>query len=313
MSEGAKIRDIDALGELKAAFGRFSEDVSQILPAIQKELEQIQERLEERHAYWQQRVDEADERVNAAHRDLASCKSSGYYDDDGDYMAPDCRFEQDEVWAAKDHQAECRNNLETVKQWTHRIECQIADFRNDLHRLAHLASERTGAAQAFLAGKDVILRKYVGGDSGRLGKCGFQGQEGLVKPVPIESPNPVGPNSSDKELYYCARIRNQHLAGRRHPRTGIPFNEYGFPRFESVAIKTVRIKFSGNRPVDRRMANKEAGLDSTPKGFIWHHNEDCDTMQLIPKDVHKRTGHSGGFAGIDALYTFQFPDVKRNH
>jgi hypothetical protein len=40
-------------------------------------------------------------------------------------------------------------------------------------------------------------------------------------------------------------------------------------------------------------ANRAAGLTATPEGMVWHHHQDGNTMQLVPRDVHERTGHTG--------------------
>jgi hypothetical protein len=40
---------------------------------------------------------------------------------------------------------------------------------------------------------------------------------------------------------------------------------------------------TGNYGVDEKMANKAAGLQETPDGYVWHHVEDGRTRQLIPK------------------------------
>jgi len=92
------------------------------------------------------------------------------------------------------------------------------------------------------------------------------------------------------------RIRNAHLAGQLHPVTKIPFDSAGFPDFSSVAIRTVPVKQTGNRAADIRAANQAAGLDSTPRDYTWHHHQDGDIMQLVPRDVHRQTGHTGGVA-----------------
>ncbi len=92
------------------------------------------------------------------------------------------------------------------------------------------------------------------------------------------------------------KIRNKHLAGKLHPKTGIPFDKDGFPDFSSVAKQRVSIKQTGNRAVDEAAANSAAGLSQTPRGYTWHHHQDGKTMQLVPTDIHRATGHTGGVA-----------------
>jgi len=91
--------------------------------------------------------------------------------------------------------------------------------------------------------------------------------------------------------------RNAHLAGKNHPETGIPFDKEGFPDFSSVSKKNVPIKFTGSRRKDVKAANEAAGYKKTPEGMVWHHHQDGKTMQFVPRDIHTKTGHDGGFSG----------------
>ncbi|QVW71799.1 HNH endonuclease [Myxococcus xanthus DZ2] len=94
-------------------------------------------------------------------------------------------------------------------------------------------------------------------------------------------------------------IRNAHLAGKEHPVTGVPFDMEGYPDFRAAGVvkAEVKIAYTGSRAGDFAAANRAAGLQATPKGMTWHHHQDRTTMQLVPTDVHARTGHTGGFAG----------------
>jgi hypothetical protein len=89
------------------------------------------------------------------------------------------------------------------------------------------------------------------------------------------------------------------LAGKTHPKTGIPFDKEGYPDFSSVSRRDVQIKFADppNRRLDVDAANRAAGLKETPEGMTWHHHQDGKTMQLVPFDIHRDTGHTGGFSG----------------
>jgi hypothetical protein len=92
--------------------------------------------------------------------------------------------------------------------------------------------------------------------------------------------------------------RNAHLAGKTHPKTGVPFDKAGYPDFNAVGVVKVEVKISptGSRPGDFRAANKAAGFPETPKGYTWHHHQDGTTMQLVPHGIHAETGHTGGFS-----------------
>jgi hypothetical protein len=96
------------------------------------------------------------------------------------------------------------------------------------------------------------------------------------------------------------RIYNSHLAGKRHPVTGVPFKPSGFPDFTPYARlingrKNLRVKgLTGDQRKDRILANKAAGLKEEPPGFLWNHVEDGKTMQLVPRQLHRDTAHTGG-------------------
>jgi len=91
--------------------------------------------------------------------------------------------------------------------------------------------------------------------------------------------------------------RNGHLAGKTHPVTGVPFDATGHPDFKAAGVVKVEVKITqtGTRPGDERAANQAAGFEKTPKGYSWHHHQDKTTMQLVPRDIHRQTGHTGGF------------------
>jgi uncharacterized protein RhaS with RHS repeats len=72
-------------------------------------------------------------------------------------------------------------------------------------------------------------------------------------------------------------IRNGQLAGDAHPTTGVPFDENGYPDFSNWShpdVPDVTIEPTGTRAGDYTAANQAAGLDSTPEGYTWHHNQE---------------------------------------
>lgn len=90
---------------------------------------------------------------------------------------------------------------------------------------------------------------------------------------------------------------------------GITFTN-GYPRFEKYSKATVKFDspslqsvengtcLTGNYSRDSRLANTIMGYSETPKGYVWHHVEDMETMILVPQDVHSVAfggmPHTGG-------------------
>ena len=65
----------------------------------------------------------------------------------------------------------------------------------------------------------------------------------------------------------------------------------------------VRVKLTGSRRKDERLANKEGKFAGTPKGYRWHHVDDFDplsgeaTFELVDTNAHDATlGHAGSVA-----------------
>jgi len=89
--------------------------------------------------------------------------------------------------------------------------------------------------------------------------------------------------------------RNAHLAGQTHPKTGVPFDSNGYPDFKAAGVVKAEVKITptGSRAGDFAAANGASGFKRTPEGYTWHHHQDGRTMQLVPRDIHAQTGHTG--------------------
>lgn len=126
---------------------------------------------------------------------------------------------------------------------------------------------------------------------------------------------------------------NDHLNGYEHPETGVPFVEKAielqngqvvegtFPVFESnfnvvlseeVYLESDHVQFNiANNTLYQAISQNpslanELGLSSTdvqalangqtPEGYTWHHNEEPGVLQLVDKETHEQTAHTGGRA-----------------
>jgi len=116
--------------------------------------------------------------------------------------------------------------------------------------------------------------------------------------------------------------RNHAYAGHEYPpsklppayrKQGLRFKDTGYPDFEPYATvlpngqKKVRIAYAG-RNADAAVANKAAKLEETPRGYTWHHNEDMETMSLVPSDLHDAVEHSGGTAEYKHRHGVKYAD-----
>lgn len=253
MSNGADIRDIDALNDLKAAFGRFGEDVTQILASLHKQFEEILERLGEQQTHWQRQTDEAQDEVYAARQALDEAKSSANDEEDG---VVDCSYEEDAVYDAEKRLSGCESNLETAKQWRHRIESLIADFEGDFQNLSNLASTRTGAAQAFLTNKNELLEQYVG--------SGFDRASGLQinsKNDILNKGRSVLPTEQARQQIKKARFSNEEYLGSGINETYLLTGDDGFAVvFKPRDGENQRYQIPGIEPYTLCFREKAASL-----------------------------------------------------
>lgn len=98
---------------------------------------------------------------------------------------------------------------------------------------------------------------------------------------------------------------------------GIEYKD-GYPDFSSVSVGEVTVEpFTESRDKNFRQADEKLaeqwsqegkdGKEWTARdvaewrkenGYTWHEHQDCKTMQLVPKEIHNNTPHSGGISEI---------------
>ncbi|HFS0969470.1 TPA: HNH endonuclease [Pseudomonas aeruginosa] len=122
--------------------------------------------------------------------------------------------------------------------------------------------------------------------------------------------------------------RNENLEGDCHPVTGVPFErkvilvngeevEGVFAQFDSTcnvqlpehlheATNEEQFKYANEQLRQAVEADPELRAKFTdeqleqirngdrPDGFVWHHSENPGELQLVDKETHDKTGHTGG-------------------
>ncbi|WP_437955465.1 RHS repeat-associated core domain-containing protein [Sorangium sp. So ce119] len=102
------------------------------------------------------------------------------------------------------------------------------------------------------------------------------GIQGLSQALMSQGSGNQGPQGTVPAEGSIGPVRNVHLAGKPHPKTGVPFDKSGYPDFSSYRhpnVADVRIELSGSRSTDFARANAAAGLKETPAGYTWHHHQ----------------------------------------
>ncbi|NRG30197.1 HNH endonuclease [Bacillus circulans] len=140
--------------------------------------------------------------------------------------------------------------------------------------------------------------------------------------------NDIAGDVGDGHIHHI-ETRNDDLAGEHHPVTGVEFEskvvrlpsgeviEGVFPEFESEYTATLpesmylesddtHFSYANEQVADAINQNPELGneltdlqieqifANETPEGYTWHHSEEPGKLELIDKEIHAETGHTGG-------------------
>ena len=161
MSQGANVRAIQALEDLRAALIRFGPEAQDALRAMEQEIRRTQEFLAAVEARWRREVRQRKEIVRRASSALARCQASGYRDQDGRYHRPDCRIQEEAVRRARRKLDEAQAKLQEVHELIKLVEKSAQDFQRRKHRLAGLIGETLPKSTSLLEHKIRILSDYT--------------------------------------------------------------------------------------------------------------------------------------------------------
>jgi hypothetical protein len=136
-------------------------------------------------------------------------------------------------------------------------------------------------------------------------------------------------DDANQPIYRHVETRNQTLEGDLHPITGIPFEKKSiempngevvegvfseFPHEYEVKLDESQYLESDARQFKTAISQLAKDIESnpelakkftpeqieqikngeTPDGYVWHHSEQPGVLQLVDKDLHDKTGHTGG-------------------
>jgi len=160
MRLSAQVRSIQALEDLRGAVGRFGGEAQIVLQAAEQEIRRTLDWLQERLNYWRSEIQRRQEEVRQARADLASCRASGYYEDDR-YHAPDCSAEERALYEAQVRLREAEEELRNVQQWMKAVGEAVATYRTQAQRLGRLIATDLPRANVFLERKIAELQAYL--------------------------------------------------------------------------------------------------------------------------------------------------------
>lgn len=141
MSSSVFVENIDSLWAFRASFVRFADQAEETLACASAQIQQSIERIQERELHWREEVSRLEAEVAAAADALSACEASGYVDDDGNYVEPECSAEASALWQAQQELEIARESLRQVQIWLARIDEALTTY----DRTAHEFEKAVGA------------------------------------------------------------------------------------------------------------------------------------------------------------------------
>lgn len=122
---------------------------------------------------------------------------------------------------------------------------------------------------------------------------------------------------------------NYHLRNKKHPKTKVEYNKYGYPKFNKIDTCDMRLswyeinfdKFQSDSSIrskhfsicSKKLYKKtlknpalksnftkhqlrQLRLGKTPDNYTWHHEPKKNILTLVDRQTHADTAHSGGFS-----------------
>lgn len=109
----ANIRDLGSLKELMAAFKTFQEESNELLSQLNGHKNELLFQIKVKEKLFRNKVAICEEFLEEARLDLRECESTGYYDENDDWVVPNCTFQE--------------SRLESAKQRLEKAEYKLAD------------------------------------------------------------------------------------------------------------------------------------------------------------------------------------------
>jgi hypothetical protein len=206
MNRKLDIHDIQILTDLNTAFSKFTDSIQVETILIHLEIKRNREEIINCTNHWQHKVESTEEQVAVCQTNLQHCLNSGYTDQDGHYLSPDCSCEQRSLEQAEHYLKECREILETAKIWQSRIEKAIQEYQKTSNHLSYLYTLHSERARASL---ENISNKYEEVQAVEHAVGTIQAIAGIQDGKAIPSNNPL---SDEQQIGYASIALNEMAA-----------------------------------------------------------------------------------------------------
>ncbi len=207
MAKGARVLDPAVFGELKTALSAYQSATEEDLGAIQREIGQAKNWIEQRVAYWRGQVNRLAHELAQAQAALARCQSEARSSSEQHHSASDCSELQRAVERAKRALEQAQTNLEIAKTWQMQIISTSEEFKVKAQGFRQNVSSQVASAGQILSTAEAGLEKY----SGSGGSSGYSLPNSTVDN--LTQPGNSDNNPAQKGSDFENKIREKYFDG----------------------------------------------------------------------------------------------------
>ena len=152
----ARVRSVDALVDLKAAFCTFTAEAKEALSSLDLEIRQFEDWLGCQLTFWKHAVKQCEEDVFLAKQELAQRKMMRFHD-----REPDTTEQEKTLRLAKERLEFAEEKVEITKRWQRLYPEAMIEYRGPSNQLMSILEADLPKADAILQSKIAALEAYV--------------------------------------------------------------------------------------------------------------------------------------------------------
>ncbi len=161
MSGKVDIRSIQALEDMEHTIHRVQISAAETVATASNELSSLLDWLVAKEHDAQYQVSQCESRLADCYESLSNCEQSGYEDDDGDWVEPDCSDYSYEVANAERYLREASEKQQEVANCAYHLRQAAEDFAIRARNFQSMASDHMDGARFLLQAKIEALRHFL--------------------------------------------------------------------------------------------------------------------------------------------------------
>jgi hypothetical protein len=152
----ARVRSVDALVDLKAAFCTFTAEAKEALSSLELEIRHFEDWLACQLTFWKHAVKQCEEDVFLAKQELSQRKMMRFHD-----REPDTTEQEKALRLAKERLEYAEEKVEKTKRWLQQYPDAIIEYKGPTNQLTTILEADLPKADALLQSKIAALEAYM--------------------------------------------------------------------------------------------------------------------------------------------------------